>query len=70
MDSKPWYASKTIWANAITLIATVSVSFGFDLGLTEAVRAEIVVGVLAVVNLVLRLMTTQPVVVIHPAEST
>ena len=58
-SSKPWYASKTIWANLVAFAATVAVIAGVDLGLTPEVQAEIVAAVLAGVNIVLRLITTQ-----------
>jgi len=56
---KPWYASKTILANIVAFAATVAVIAGVDLGLTPEVQAEIVAAVLAGVNIVLRLITTQ-----------
>ena len=58
-SSKPWYASKTIWANIVAFAATVAVIAGVDVGLTLEVQAEIVTAVLAGVNIVLRLITTQ-----------
>jgi len=58
---KKWYASKTIWANVIALAATMAGVFGFDLGLTADAQAQIVAGIMAVVNIVLRLVTTQPI---------
>ena len=61
MDSKSWYASKTIWANVVAFAATLGVILGVDLGLTAEVQAEIVAAVLAGVNVVLRLITTQPI---------
>ncbi len=54
---KPWYESRTIWANAIAGTAAISVAFGFDLGLTPEVQSSIVAGVLAVVNVILRMIT-------------
>jgi len=61
MDSKPWYASKTIWANVIAGGATLATVFGINLGLTPEVQAEIVAAVMAIVNIVLRFVTTKPV---------
>lgn len=57
MESKPWYASKTIWANIAAFVATVAVIAGVDVGLTPEVQAEIVAAVLAGVNIILRLIT-------------
>jgi len=59
MDPKPWYASKTIWANVIAFAATVATVFGVDLplDLTAEMQAEIVAAIMAVVNIVLRFVT-------------
>ena len=56
-DSKPWYLSKTLIVNVLAGAAAVAGAFGLDLGLTAEVQTEIAVGVLAVVNVVLRLVT-------------
>jgi len=63
MDSKPWYASKTIWANVIAFVATMAVVFGVDLPfeLTPEAQAEIVAAIMAVVNIVLRFVTAAPI---------
>jgi len=61
MDSKPWYASKTLWVNAIAGIAAMAGAFGLDLGLTPETQTSLVAGILAVVNIILRLVTKQPV---------
>ena len=58
---KRWYAPKTIWANIIAGIVTLAGLFGLDLGLTPDVQAQIVTGVLAVVNIILRFVTKEPV---------
>ena len=54
---KKWYESRTIWANVVALAATMAGMFGLDLGLTPDTQAQIVVGIVAVVNIVLRLVT-------------
>ncbi len=61
MESKPWYASKTVWANIVAFAATVAVIAGIDVGLTPEVQAEIVAAVLAGVNIVLRLITREAI---------
>lgn len=61
MDSKPWYLSKTIWVNGLTFAATVAALFGVDLGLDDATKATIATGVLALVNVVLRVVTRKVV---------
>lgn len=63
MESKPWYASKTIWANVVAFVATMATVFGLDLpfDLSAEVQAEIVAAVMAVVNIVLRFVTSTPI---------
>lgn len=61
-ETKGWWASKTIWLNGLAFIAAVSGAFGVDLGLTAAVQAEIVIGIMAVVNVGLRAVTTKKLV--------
>jgi len=58
---KPFYASKTLWANAVMLIATVSSAFGIDLGLDPETQIAVVGAVMAVVNIVLRFVTKSPI---------
>lgn len=58
MDSKKWYASKTLWTNTLALISIIVQ------GITgkEIISLEIQATALAVINLVLRLITKQEVV--------
>ena len=56
-DTKPFWVSKTLWANLILFIVTVSTAFGFDLGLDPESQVAIVGGVMAVANIVLRFVT-------------
>lgn len=53
---KTWYLSKTIWVNVGGLIVFCATAFGF--GNVEA--AEVEAAVLAVVNVVLRWFTGEP----------
>lgn len=62
-DSKPWYQSKTLWTNIIALVAAITGAFGLDLGLDAETQVSLVGGIMAVVNIVLRVVTTQPVTV-------
>lgn len=57
MESKPFWASKTLWINALALGASFALAAGLDLGLTPEVQSAIVTGIMAVVNIVLRLVT-------------
>lgn len=60
-DSKPFYLSRTLWVNVIAGLAAVSTAFGLDLGLTAETQTAIVGGILAVANIVLRVVTKKPV---------
>ncbi len=62
MESKSWYASRTIWVNLISLIAAGGTAYGLDI--TAEQQAQIVTGLLAVVNvinLMLRAVTKAPI---------
>ena len=61
MPAKPWWQSKTIWANALALLAMLATSQGLDLGLDEQAQAELLGGIMAVVNIGLRLATRSAV---------
>lgn len=60
VPSKPWWQSKTVWANVLALVAAVAVEMqgwefmppGWETGLA---------GVVAVVNLGLRTITKEPI---------
>ena len=60
-DAKPFWASKTLWVNAVALIAAAAGAFGLDIGLDPELQVTIVGAVMAVVNIVLRFVTTTPV---------
>ena len=60
-DSKPFWASRTLWANLIAFGAVLATTFGLDLGLDEETQLALVGGIMALVNIVLRLDTTQPI---------
>ena len=61
METKPWFASKTLWVNLVALIAAVTGAFGMDLGLDPETQTSIVAGVMGVVNIVLRFVTKSAV---------
>lgn len=54
-DVKPWWSSKTLIVNAVALIAMIAGGVGFELD--QDLQASIVGGVLAVINIGLRLVT-------------
>jgi len=60
-SNKPFWASKTLWVNLLAGIAAISGAFNLDLGLDQEMQAQIVVGIMAVVNFALRLVTDTPV---------
>jgi len=61
MEEKQWWTSKTLWANAIALTASAAIGLGVDLGLDPEAQASILGGVMAIVNIALRLVTRSPV---------
>lgn len=57
MDGKKWYTSKTLWANALALIGmVVQGATG-----SEVFNVEAQAGILAFINVILRLVTKEPV---------
>ena len=58
METKPFYASKTLWVNLVAVIAALSGAFGLDLGLDPETQVTIVGAIMGVVNIVLRFTTT------------
>ncbi len=58
METKPFWASKTLWTNLVIFAATVAGAFSIDLGLDAETQIKLVVGIMAVVNIVLRFVTT------------
>ncbi len=60
-DTKPAWTSKTIWVNVIALLASLTLAAGVDLGLDAATQTSLVGGIMAVVNVVLRLMTSKAI---------
>jgi hypothetical protein len=61
METTKWFASKTLWVNVVALVATLAGAFKLDLGLTPEVQATVVTTILALVNIVLRFVTTTPI---------
>ena len=56
---KRWYQSKTMWANLIAGAVTVAGVFGVEVGLTPEAQAQLVAGIMVVINIILRLVTKQ-----------
>lgn len=58
--AKPFYASKTFWFNVLALIVMVANAFGFAGFEPDASVTEIGTFIIIAINLVLRLVTKQP----------
>lgn len=58
MDAKPWYKSKTIWANAIALAAIIASRFGVE---PIEYTGDQLALIMTVLNLILRFWTKKPV---------
>lgn len=61
VEPKPDWKSRTFWVNAIALVASVSGALSIDLGLTPERQTQVVVVIMAVINLVLRYVTHSPI---------
>jgi uncharacterized membrane protein YvlD (DUF360 family) len=59
MESKSIFQSKTFWVNLISLIAVIGTAYGLEID-TET-QAVVATTALAVVNIILRFFTKQPV---------
>lgn len=60
MTPKPWYTSKTLWVNALTLLVMI---LGTVAQWPEfAVYAPQIAGAVSLVNILLRFLTDRPVV--------
>jgi uncharacterized protein (DUF697 family) len=58
-ESKSWYTSKTIWTNAVALVASLLMVFGVEL--TPDQQGALVTSILAVANIALRFVTSTAV---------
>lgn len=57
---KPWYLSKTLAFNLITIAVMVAGAFGFGEFTADAWTAEAVTVIVAVINIGLRMVTRAP----------
>ncbi len=58
METKPFWQSKTFWINVIAIVATITGTFGLDLGLDPETQATVAGVIIAIVNIILRLFFT------------
>jgi hypothetical protein len=64
LQTKGWYASKTIWFNVLVLALDMAVKvFGADLPIGGETIDALAVGLAGVGNIVLRVVTKQPLAV-------
>lgn len=63
MEAKSIFASRTLWANVVGGALAIGTAFGLDLPVDEETKTAIVGGIMAIVNIVLRFMTSAPVTV-------
>lgn len=63
MNSKVWWASRTLWANIIGGAVAIGTAFGLNLGLDAESQTAIVGGIMTIINVILRFMTSAPVTV-------
>jgi|TARA_R110000751_G_scaffold82896_1_gene166669 hypothetical protein len=61
MEAKKWFESKTLWVNLLAGIGAITGAIGIDIGLTPEMQLSVVTAIMAVVNVVLRVKTKQPV---------
>ena len=62
MNTKPWYASKTVWFNGLTIVIAVATYFGFTPDQTLFTQVStFLVSFAPVVNLGLRFFTKKPI---------
>ena len=57
MDSKPFWASKTIWVNFIAIVAAIAAAMGFDIG--PELQATTVAFALGAANLAMRMISSK-----------
>lgn len=60
--NKTWYTSRTLWANVVAGGITLAGVFGLNVGLDAETQAQLVGGIMVVVNIVLRFVTKAPIV--------
>lgn len=57
---KPWYMSKTIWVNALLLIASITLALLNEPAMQE--YAPIIIIINTTINVILRIMTSESIV--------
>lgn len=65
MDAKPIWLSRTFWVNVLTPLLTLAI---YLLGILPVDYQPWAIPLLGVVNVLLRLVTTQPVAILPPGN--
>lgn len=60
VEAKAWYRSRTIWVNGVVVVVVMLTAVRQEMSLTQQ-QVEVIAVALATLNVVLRLLTTQPV---------
>jgi hypothetical protein len=61
-DSKTWWQSRTVWVNVVaTLFAVLGTFKLLPAGLDQETIITAIMGVVAIANVALRLLTNQPI---------
>lgn len=57
METKAWFASKTLWVNVVAIAAALAGAFSIDIGLDPEGQLAAVGVIMGVVNVILRFVT-------------
>ena len=60
-EPKPFWQSKTFWFNVLALVVTVAGAFGYRQFQPSPDVGELALGIVALVNIILRFVTKRPV---------
>jgi len=61
MNAKPWYKSKTIWANVIVIVVAIGLYLQTQPGVIPDQYAVYFAAFLGVLNIILRFLSDQPI---------
>lgn len=60
MEVKHWYVSRMLWVNFLAIVAII-LNSQFGVELDSETQAAIATSALAIINIVLRLLTSEPI---------